>query len=60
MHSKIPEVFVIKKVKSTVPWTYVVEDLNAEEIVVTFYKNELQEASHEEVNSRIDKNEIVI
>ena len=60
MHSKIPEVFVIKKVKSTVPWTYVVEDLNAEEIVVTFYKKELQEANHEEVNSRIDKNEIVI
>ena len=60
MHSKIPEVFVIKKVKSTVPWTYVVEDLNAEEIVVTFYKKELQEANHEEVNGRIDKNEIVI
>ena len=51
---------MIKKVKSTVPWTYVVEDLNAEEIVVTFYKKELQEANHEEVNSRIDKNEIVI
>ena len=35
------EVFVIKKVKNTVPWTYVINDLNGEEIVGTFYKNEL-------------------
>ena len=27
------EVFVIKKVKNTVPWRYVVNDLNGEEIV---------------------------
>ena len=27
------EVFVIKKVKNTVPWTYVISDLNGEEIV---------------------------
>ena len=27
------EVFVIKKVKNTVPWTYVVNDLNGEEII---------------------------
>ena len=26
------EVFVIKKVKNTVPWTYVINDLNGEEI----------------------------
>ena len=50
---------MIKEVKSSVLWTYVVEDLNAEEIVVTFYEKEFQEANHEEV-SRIDKNEIVI
>ena len=36
------EVFVIKKVKNTVPWTYVISDLKGEEIVGTFYKNELQ------------------
>ena len=30
------EVFVIKKVKNTVPWTYVVNDLNGEEITGTF------------------------
>ena len=30
------EVFVIKKVKNTVLWTYVINDLNGEEIVGTF------------------------
>ena len=29
------EVFVIKKVKNAVPWTYVISDLNGEEIVGT-------------------------
>ena len=32
------EVFVIKKVKNTAPWTYVINDLNEEEIVGTFMK----------------------
>ena len=32
------EVFVIKKVKNTVPWTYVINDLNSEEIMGTFMK----------------------
>ena len=32
------EVFVIKKVKNTVPWTYVINDLNGEEIMGTFMK----------------------
>ena len=36
------EVFVIKEVKNTVPWTYVIKDLNGEEIVGTFYGKELQ------------------
>ena len=35
------EVFVIKKVKNTVPWTYVISDLNGEEIVRTFCRKEL-------------------
>ena len=30
------EVFVIKKVKNTAPWTYVINDLNGEEIIGTF------------------------
>ena len=32
------EVFVIEKVKNTVPWTYVINDLNGEEIIGTFYE----------------------
>ena len=32
------EVFVIKKVKNTVPWTYIINDLNDEEITGTFYE----------------------
>ena len=32
------EVFVIKKVKNTVPWIYVINDLNGEEIMRTFYE----------------------
>ena len=31
------KVFVIKKVKNTVSWTYVISNLNSEGIVVTFY-----------------------
>ena len=36
------EVFVIKKNKNTVPWTYFIDDLNGEEITGTFYEKELQ------------------
>ena len=32
------EVFMIKKVKNTVPWTYVISDLNGEKFVGTFYE----------------------
>ena len=42
------EVFVIKKVKNTVPWTYVVNDLIGEEIIGTFYEKELQKTSQQE------------
>ena len=35
------EAFVIKKVKNTVPRTYVINDLNDEEITGTFYEKEL-------------------
>ena len=47
------EVFVIKKVKNTVPWTYVINDLNGEEITRTFYGKELQKTNQEEI--RIEK-----
>ena len=42
------EVFVIKKVKNSVPWTYVINDLNNEEITGTFYEKELQKTNQEE------------
>ena len=39
------EVFVIKKVKNTVPWTYAISDLKSEEIIGTFYEKELQKTN---------------
>ena len=35
------EIFVIKKVKNTVSWTYLINDLNGEEIIGTFSEKEL-------------------
>ena len=42
------EVFVISKIKKTVPWTYVISDLSGEEIVGTFYEKELQKTNQKE------------
>ena len=53
MPNRSEEVFVIKKVKNTVPWTYVINDLNGEEIAGTFYEKELQKTNQEEF--RIEK-----
>ena len=39
---QIDEAFVMKKVKNTVPWTYVISDSNREEIVGMLYEKELQ------------------
>ena len=36
------EVFIIKKVKNTIPWTYLLNDLNGEEIIGTFYEKEFR------------------
>ena len=47
------ETFVIKKVKNTVLWTYVINDLNGEEIIETFYEKELQKTNQKEF--RIEK-----
>ena len=47
------EISFIKKVKNTAPWTYVINDLNGEEITGTFYEKELQKANQEEF--RIEK-----
>ena len=39
------EVFVINKIKNTVPWTYAISDLNGEEITESFYEKELQKTN---------------
>ena len=41
------EAFVVNKIKNTVPWTYVVSDVNGEKIIGCFYEKELQKTSQE-------------
>ena len=47
------EVFVVSEIKNTVPWTYVISDLNGETIIGSFYEKELQKSSQEKF--RIEK-----
>ena len=47
------EVFVVSKIKNTIPWTYVISDLNGEPIAGSFYEKELQKTSQEKF--RIEK-----
>ena len=42
------EIFIIKKIKNTVPWTYVINVINGEEIIGTFHENELQKTDQKE------------
>ena len=47
------EIFIKKKIKNTVPWTYAISDLNGEEIVGRFYEKERQKTNQKEF--RIEK-----
>ena len=47
------EVFVIKTVKNTVSWAYVIGDFKGKEIVGTFYEKELQKTNQKEF--RVEK-----
>ena len=47
------DVFVIKEVENTVPWPYVINDLNGEEGIWIFYEKELQETNRQ--GFRIEK-----
>ena len=47
------EVFLISKIKNMVPWTYVINDLNGDEIIATFYEKELLKTNQKEF--RIEK-----
>ena len=52
------EVFVVSKNKNTVPWTYVINHLNGEEIAGNFYEKELQKTNEKEF--RIEKVHLVL
>ena len=47
------EIFIVSKIKNTVPWTYAISDLNGEEITGSFYEKKLQKTNQEEF--RIEK-----
>ena len=42
------EIFVIKQIRNKVTWTYVISDLNGEEIIGSFYEKELQITNQKE------------
>ena len=46
-------VFVVSKIKNTVPWTYFINDLNGEECIGTFYEKELEKTNQKKI--RIEK-----
>ena len=47
------EIFVIKKIKNTVPWKYVINDVKGEEIIGTLFEKEMQKINQQEF--RIEK-----
>ena len=47
------EIFVVNKIQNPVPWTYLINDLNGEEIKGSFYEKELQKTVQKEF--RIEK-----
>ena len=47
------EVFIVNKVKNTVLWTYLINDLNGKEIKDCFYEKELEKTDQKEF--RIEK-----
>ena len=47
------KIFIMKKIKNTIPWTYVISNLNGEEIIGSFYEKELQKTNQKEF--RIEK-----
>ena len=51
--NQLEEVFVVSIIKNAVPWTYVFNDLNGEEIKERFYKKESQKTNQKEF--RIEK-----
>ena len=46
------EVFIMKKLKNIVPWTYLISDINGEEIAGTFYEKQLQKIKSKRVQNK--------
>ena len=46
------EVVVVSKIKNTVPWTYVINDLNGGKIIGTFYERELQKTKKKNLEQK--------
>ena len=42
------EVFITKKIRNTIPWTHVINDLNGQDIFRIFYEKELQKIDQQE------------
>ena len=53
LQTALKKSFWLKKLKNTVPWTYVIIDLNGEEIIGKFYEREPQKTNQQEF--RIEK-----
>ena len=53
MPNWLEEVFIISKIKNVAPWTYIINDVNGEEIIGSFYEKELQKNNKKEF--RIEK-----
>ena len=49
--SKCKNIFVIKKVKNIVLWTYGINDFNGEETIGIFYEKELQKTNQQKFKS---------
>ena len=45
------EVFIVNKIKNTVPWTYSISDLNTQKILGSFYEIELQKTFKNKINT---------
>ena len=50
------EIFVITKVKNTVPWTRVISDIKSEKIVGALYKKELLKTNQKKFRIKKKKN----
>ena len=54
------EVFVIKKVKNSVPWTYIISDLNQEKLLKRFMKTNCKKQIKKSLEMKKQKREKVI